>query len=78
MKGRDVIKAIMEIKGVSNADLAGRLNITQATAWDRVNSKKVKDIPVSTLSEMLRALDYKVVIVPRNARINSDDSYEVD
>lgn len=78
MKGRDIIKAIMEIKGVTNADLAGRLNITQATAWDRVNSKKVKDIPVSTLSEMLRALDYKVVIVPRTARVNGDDSYEVD
>ena len=78
MKGRDVIKVIMETKGVTNADLAGRLHITQATAWDRVNSKKVKDIPVSTLSEMLRALDYKVVIVPRTARVNGDDSYEVD
>ena len=78
MKGRDIVKSVMENKGVSNATLADRLNISQAAAWDRVNSKKVKDIPVSILSEMLRAMDYKVVVVPRTTRISSDDCYEVD
>ena len=77
MKAREIIKFIMEKQGVNNASMADRLNITQAALWDRLNTKKAKDIPVSTLSEMLRALDYKVVIVPRSSRIPTD-GYEVE
>lgn len=77
MKARELIKVIMEKQDVSNARMADRLNITQATLWDRLNTKKAKDIPVSLLSEMLRALDYKVVLVPRSSRTPSD-GYEVE
>lgn len=77
MKAREIIKVIMEKQGVNNASMADRLNISQAALWDRLNSKKVKDIPVSLLSEMLRCLDYKVVIVPRTSRISSE-GYEVE
>ena len=77
MKAREIIKFIMEKQDVSNACMADRLNITQAALWDRLNNKKVRDIPVSLLSEMLRALDYKVVIVPRSSRLPSD-GYEVE
>ena len=73
MKGRDIVKTIMEKNDVSNAQLAHRLGVTIATMWDRINSKKVKDIPLSTLNEMLRALDYKVVIVPMNKPVKSDE-----
>ena len=77
MTGREIIKAIMEEQGVSNAAMADKLDITQAALWDRLNNKKVKDIPLSLLSEMLRALDYKVQIVPRDARI-PDKGYKVE
>ena len=77
MKAREITKVIMDKQGVNNASMADRLNITPAALWDRLNNKKVKDIPVSTLSEMLRALDYKVVIVPRSSRISAD-GYEVE
>ena len=77
MKARELVKVIMEKNDVSNACMADRLNISQAALWDRLNSKKVKDVPVSLLSEMLRALDYKVVIVPRSSRLPSD-GYEVE
>ena len=77
MKARELVKVIMEKNDVSNACMADRLNISQAALWDRLNNKKVKDIPVSLLSEMLRALDYKVVIVPRSSRLPSD-GYEVE
>ena len=50
---------------MSNAELAAKLNITQAALWDRLNNKKVKDIPLSLLTEMLRMLDYTVQITPR-------------
>lgn len=77
MKAREITKVIMDKQGVNNASMADRLSITQAALWDRLNTKKAKDIPVSMLSEMLRALDYKVVIVPRSSRLPSD-GYEVE
>ena len=77
MKAREITKVIMDKQGVNNASMADRINITQAALWDRLNTKKAKDIPVSMLSEMLRALDYKVVIVPRSSRLPSD-GYEVE
>ena len=76
MKGRDIIKKIMEKSNVSNATMAARLGITQAALWDRLNSKKVKDIPSSLLSEMLKAVDYKILIVPRATRVPLD-AYEL-
>jgi DNA-binding Xre family transcriptional regulator len=77
MKAREIIKVIMEKQDVNNACMADRLNITQAALWDRLNTKKAKDIPVSMLSDMLRALDYKVVLVPRSSRVPTD-GYEVE
>ena len=77
MKAREITKVIMDKQGVNNASMADRLDITQAALWDRLNTKKAKDIPVSMLSEMLRALDYKVVIVPRSSRLPAD-GYEVE
>ena len=77
MKGREIVKEIMKEQGVTNAQMADKLNITQAALWDRINSSKVKDIPLSTLSEMLRALDYKIQIVPRDSRL-PDKGYKVD
>lgn len=77
MTGREIIKAIMNEQGVSNAEMAGRLNITQATLWDRLNNKKVKDIPLSLMSEMLRVLDYSIQIVPRATR-TPDKSFKVE
>ena len=77
MKARELIKVIMDKQAVNNASMADRLNITQAALWDRLNTKKAKDIPVSMLSEMLRVLDYKVVIVPRSSRLPAD-GFEVE
>ena len=77
MRAREIVKVIMDTFGITNAAMASRLKISQAALWDRLNNKKVKDIPVSTLSEMLRALDYKVVIVPRGSRV-PEGGYEVE
>ena len=77
MKGREIVKEIMKEQGITNAQMADKLNITQAALWDRINSSKVKDIPLSTLSDMLRALDYKIQIVPRDSRL-PDKGYKVD
>lgn len=82
MNGREIIKAIMELKTINNATLASKLKITQAALWDRLDTqprknKPRKDIPVSLLSEMVKIMGYKVVVVPKNTMI-SDDSFVID
>lgn len=72
MKARDVVKEIMTRKELGNAEFARVLNITPATLWDRLNTKKAKDIPVSTLNEMLMALGYKIAIVPDDTVISQE------
>ncbi len=80
MNNREIIKTIMNEQGINNSTLAKRLEITQATLWDRLDTtprkgKPRKDISVTLFSEMLRALDYKVVVVPENTRIR--DGYVI-
>lgn len=72
MKARDIVKEIMTRKELGNAEFARVLNITPAALWDRLNTKKAKDIPVSTMNEMLTALGYKIAIIPVDAPITED------
>lgn len=72
MKARDIVKEIMTRKELGNAEFARVLNITPATLWDRLNTKKAKDIPVSTLNEMLAALGYKIAIIPEDVPVTDD------
>ena len=76
MTGRDIIKAIMDRQGVSITDMAARLNVTMQTAWERLNGKRASDLRVSNLADMARLLGYKVVVMPRDAKMPAD-SYEV-
>ena len=77
MRGRDILKEVMTAKSLSNAELAKRLNVSNATIWERLNNKNVKDIPVSLMTTMLRAMDYKVIVVPANTRL-PEGGYEVE
>lgn len=77
MRGREILKEVMQSKSLSNADLAKRLKVSNATIWERLNNKNVKDIPVSLLTAMLRVMDYKVIVVPSDTRL-PDGGYEVE
>lgn len=77
MNGREIIKDIMKKLNITNSTLANRLGITQAALWDRIDTqprkgKPRKDIPVSLLSEMVKAMDYKVIVVPSQTRVPPD------
>lgn len=72
MKARDIVKEIMTRKELGNAEFARVLNITPAALWDRLNTKKAKDIPVSTMNEMLTALGYKIAIIPVDTPVVED------
>ena len=77
MRGREILKAVMQNVGVSNATLAKRLGVSNATIWERLNNKNVKDIPVSLLSTMLRVMNYKVIVVPADSS-TPDGGFEID
>lgn len=77
MKAREVVKEIMANQSLTNAGLANRVGISREAAWDRINTKKAKDMAVDTLLEMLKVMDYKIQIVPRSSRL-PDGGYEVD
>ena len=77
MGGREIMRSIMALKGITNTMLASRLGITPAALWDRIDTqprkgKPRKDIPVSLLSDMVKVMDYKIMIVPSNTRLPKD------
>lgn len=76
MRGREILKQVMESNGISNVDLAKRLGVSNATIWERLNNKNVKDIPVSLMVDMLKVMDYKVLVVPADRRVREEE-YEV-
>jgi len=77
MTGREIIKAIMGVRGIANAQLAHMLGIAPTAMWERTNDKKLKDIPVSQLAATIRVMGYKVVVMPSNMRTPTG-GYEVD
>ena len=77
MNGRTIIRAVMKKNNVTNAVLAKRLGISHAALWGRIDihsrpNKPRKDIPVSLLSDMLQAMNYKVIVIPSNASVQKD------
>lgn len=73
MKAREIVKDILVQKNLSNVEFAKILDITPTALWDRLNTKKAKDIPVSLLNEMLKPLDYKIMITPSETSIGESD-----
>lgn len=78
MTAKEIVKELMSNKGVTNAEMASALNITQATLWDRLNPKKTDNMTVKKLNSMLRILGYEVVIVPRTKANRIDGAYIVE
>lgn len=80
MTAKEAMRAIMAATGLRNADLASRMGASPQAAWDRVNGRdrqgREKDVTASLLAETLRAMDYKLVVMPRGSRTPAD-SYEI-
>lgn len=62
MTGKEIVKMLMEEETVTNAQLANKLGITQATVWARLNNQTAKDFSLTVFNEMLGALGYEIVI----------------
>lgn len=74
MKAMEAIRAIMERKGIKFSVLMDRLGLKSNTLANRLSRD---NITVSKLSETVRMVDYKIVLVPRDTRMNPD-WYEIE
>lgn len=70
----EAVKEVMKIKGIRPAALCDRLKIKSNVLSERF---KQKNVSVEKLNEMLRVMDYKVVIVPREAKV-PENGFEVE
>lgn len=82
MDARDIVKDIMKEKNRTNADLANNLGISVAALWDRLSktttgTNKPKSITVKKLNDLLRCLDYELVIMPRGKAGRIEGAYVV-
>ena len=74
MIAMEAIKEIMKLKEIRPAVLCDRLKIKSNVLSERF---KQKNVSVEKLNDMLRAMDYKVVIVPREARV-PEGGFEIE
>ena len=74
MIAMEAVKEVMKLKEVRPAMLCDRLGIKSNVLSERF---KQKNVSVSKLNEMLRLMDYKVVVVPRETRI-PEGGFEVE
>ena len=74
MIAMDAVREIMKLKDMRPAVLCGRLKIKSNVLSERF---KQKNVSVEKLNDMLRAMDYKVVVVPRDTRI-PEGGYEIE
>ena len=77
MLAKKAVREIMEKKGIGTNALADRIGKQARVVSDRLSLEKGENISVDKLGELLRAMDYKIVIVPRETRMNQE-WYEVD
>lgn len=77
MNAKEIIVKLMEEQNKTNAQMAAVLGISPAAMWDRLNSPKTTSLNVKKLNEMLRALDYELVIMPRAKAGRIDGAYVV-
>jgi transcriptional regulator with XRE-family HTH domain len=78
MNSKEVVKKLIDEQGVTQADVAAKMNITPATLWDRINSKKTNSLTVKKLNEILRALGYEIVIMPRAKAGKIENAYVIE
>lgn len=69
MKTNEALRTIMEKQSVGVSQLAKRIEKSPRLVSDRLS---LENISVEKLNEMLRALDYKLVIVPHNKPTSED------
>lgn len=77
----EVVIDLMNKNGFTPAVLGKRIGVKNTAIWDRLYNSKRKergtdDMKVGTMTQMLRGMYYKLVAVPMNKKVMSDE-YEL-
>ena len=77
----EVVIDLMNKNGFTPAVLGKRIGVKNTAIWDGLYNSKRKergtdDMKVGTMTQMLRGMDYKLVAVPMNKKVMSDE-YEL-
>lgn len=73
MNTMSAVREIMKLQKVKPSMLCDRLEIKSNVLSERF---KQENISITKLNEMLKAMDYKIILVPRNTRL-PENSFEV-
>jgi predicted DNA-binding protein (UPF0251 family) len=77
MNAKEIVIKLMEEQNKTNAEMADIIGVSKAAMWDRLKSPKTNNLTVKKLNEMLRALGYEIVIMPRAKAGKIDKAYVV-
>lgn len=78
MTGKEIVLQIMEDRGVTQAQLGKRLGLNRGAVWARLNTDVTKDMMLTIFNEMANALDYEVVLRPKNERYVGGKEYVLE
>ena len=73
----ELVRKIIEEQGIPQAEVAEKMGIKPQTLWDRIGSKKTSSMSVSKLSEILTALGYEIVVMPRAKAGKIENAYVI-
>lgn len=68
MTASEAIKEILKLKELNQAKLSDMLDIPLKTLNERLRHKNVS---VNKLDEMLRVMGYKIMVVPRDTKVEN-------
>lgn len=74
MKTSEAVREIMKEKDIGTSALADRIGKPPRLVSDRLRQD---NISVDKLRELLRVMDYKIVIMPRNTVLKGNE-YEIE
>ncbi len=74
MKTESALRSIMEAKEITVSSLASRMGKSSRLVCERIGQN---NISIAKLNEMLRLMDYKIVLVPREARM-PEGGFEIE
>ena len=72
MNAMEAVRKVMELKEVTPSMLRDRLGLPKEKASLLSMRFTQKNVSIALLNEMLKVMDYKVVIVPRETRLPKD------
>lgn len=74
MKTSEAVREVMKDKGIGVNQMADRLDKSPRLVSERLSQE---NISITKLREMLRVLDYKIAILPRDTKL-PEDAFEIE